>query len=180
MTMTVAKLVWKGLVGALMLIGSSAAAFDFDRYQPADLDTVLRQQRPQSGATLHAAQPLRFTAALVSYAEACETGFLKRSMIASGIPVRAVDATPLSQCIRIRSAKDAVARVFIQDRVAAYLPDEVGLGRMVTFYALHFFTDVDGPGLLVGEFQTGPTRLGTAPSSAVPRGPWRAGMSLQD
>lgn len=150
------KPVAKGLAAFLILLGvPNAEAFDFARYQAMDLDTVLQEKRPETGADLHDARPLKLSAALVAYGQPCETGFLKRSMIASGIPAAAVDAATLTQCIRIRSAGNKVLRVFIQDQVAAFLPKEVPLGRKVTFYVNHLFTDRDGPGLLVNEFLTG-------------------------
>ena len=141
------------------LSASSAWCFDFSRYQPTNLDHLLAQQRPQSGVDLYPARPLKLDVLLAEYGHPCDPGVLKRSMIATGIPTAFVEAVPLSRCIKVRSAKGALASVFIQDKVAEFLPGEVPLGSALTLYAIHVFTGPDGPGLLANEFLSDRTPL---------------------
>lgn len=143
------------LAAAFMMAGTAhALAFDYARYQVADLDTLLAQSRPRSGADLYPALPFRLRVTLVSYAEGCRTEFVKRSMVIADIPKDQVDALAITRCIKVRSPKGTELRVFIQDEVAAFLPKEVPLGSSLTLYAIHLFTKADGPGLLVNEFST--------------------------
>jgi hypothetical protein len=100
------------------------------------------------GVDIHPGSPL-ITVALTSYAEPCDVGILKRSMITGGAPKDMVEATRITRCIKVRSSKNRVLPVFIQDQVAEFLPKEVPIGRTVTLFAIHVFTGRDGPGLLL-------------------------------
>jgi len=131
---------------------SAAEGFNFARYQFTDLDEVMEQRRPAQGIDLYPALPLKFRVALASYAEPCSVDFLKKSMIAAGIPKETVAAAPIMRCIKVRTAEGRLLPLFIQDPVAKLLSKEVPLGRRVTLYAIHLFTGSDGPGLLVNEF----------------------------
>ena len=137
----------------VLLGGSPALGFDFARYQAADLDALMTQRRPRSGIDLYAAQPLKLRVVLVSYAERCDVGMLKKSLVVSGV-VKEQDELGVTRCIKVRSGKGTRLRLFIQDVVAEYLPKEVPLGSPLTLYAIHAFTAPDGPALLVNEFRT--------------------------
>jgi hypothetical protein len=145
------------LMAATGLSVSESFGFDYGRYQAADLDDIIAQKRPATGADVFRALPYRMTVTLSSYAEPCNATFLKRSMIMVAIPKAQVDATPITRCIKVRSAKGKVQSVFIQDKVAEFLPREVPLGSKLMLFAIHLYTDPDGPGLLINEFSTGDT-----------------------
>jgi hypothetical protein len=164
------------LAAVLLLVGTvQALGFDYARYEATDLDTLMAQRRPKAGVDLHPALPMKLKVALVAYAEGCESGLLKRTMLMADIPKDQVDALAITRCIKIRSAKGKALRIFIQDEVANFLPKEVPLGSVVTLYVVHLFTDPSGPGLLVNEFSTdsgdGPAGAGKqAQQSASPCG----------
>ena len=152
------------LAAALLLGGALPAwAFDYARYQVTDLDQLMAQKRPKAGVDLYPARPMKLKVALAGYAEGCESGLLKRSMVMAEIPKDQVDALAISRCIKIRSPKGKELKIFIQDVVADFLPKEVPLGSSITLYAVHLFTSPKGPGLLVNEFSTG-----DAPPNAEP------------
>jgi hypothetical protein len=150
----------------LSLSTPAAFGFNFARYVATDLDTLLAQPRPHKGVDLHPALPLKLTVTLAGYGEVCPTGLLRRAMTMSGVPKDQVDVVKVTTCLNIRSASGNALRVFIQDGIAAYLPKEVALGGTLTLYAVHLFTDTDGPGLLVNEFKTG-EQGGTRKSAAT-------------
>jgi hypothetical protein len=138
----------------VVLVGFRPAfGFDFTRYDATDLDVLMAQRRPSSGMDIYPARPLKLRVALVNYGEGCESALLKKAMVAAGV-VKYQDALPVTQCITVRSGQGHELRMFIQDVVSAFLPKEVPLGSMVTFYAIHVFTAAEGPGLLVNEFLT--------------------------
>lgn len=144
------------LAAVLLLVGTvQALGFDYARYEATDLDTLMAQRRPKAGVDLRPALPMKLKVALVAYAEGCESGLLKRTMLMADIPKDQVDALAITRCIKIRSAKGKELRVFIQDAVADFLPKEVPLGRSITLYSVHLFTSPNGPGLLVNEFSSG-------------------------
>jgi Peptidase family M23 len=147
----------KHLIAAMLSLAATAVAwsFDYGRYPAVDLDDLLAQRRPSTGADIPHIPPLRLTVELISYAEPCEAAFLKQAMLTSGVPKDRVDAMPVITCIKIRSAKGNVLTAFIQDPVAASLPKEVPLGSKVMLFAIHVYTMRDGPGLLVNEFFAG-------------------------
>jgi hypothetical protein len=143
------------MTAALSLAATVAAwGFDYGRYQAADLDDLLAQKRPGAGIDIYG-PPLRITVALESYAQSCNTALLKKAMIAAAVPRERVEAGQIGGCIKVRSTKGQVATLFIQDKVAAFLPNEVPLKSQVTFFVMHVFTGPDGPGLLVNEFSAG-------------------------
>jgi hypothetical protein len=140
-----------GLVLLAMLLGMLPAfGFDYDRYETTDLDALLAQHRPRAGLDTFPAMALKLDATLVSYAEPCPTGLLSRVMTMVGVTVNA----KISRCIRVRSAKGAQLRVFIQDQVSDFLRKEIPLGHPLTLFAVHLYTTPEGPGLLVNEFQS--------------------------
>jgi hypothetical protein len=143
------------LAAILLLVGIlPAQAFDYARYQVTDLDQLMAQKRPKAGVDLYPARPLKLKVVLAGYAEGCESGLVKRTMVMADIPKDQVDALAISRCIKIRSPKGKELRIFIQDVVADFLPKEVPLGSSITLYAVHLFTGSNGPGLLVNEFST--------------------------
>ena len=134
-------------------LATPALAFDFARYQAADLDEILAQPRPQTGLDIYGAKPLRLEVKLVSYDETCAIQAIPMAMRMIGIPKEQVDGVQATRCIKVRSARGKEALVFIQDVVRAHLPGEVPLGSPVTLFAVHLFTTPQGPGLLVNEFE---------------------------
>ena len=151
------KLATLATLAALLLLGAArpASAFDYARYQVTDLDQLIAQKRPKAGVDLYPARPLKLRVALAGYAESCESALLKQSMVMADIPQDQVDALAITRCIKIRSPKGKLLRIFIQDVVADFLPKEVPLGSSITLYAVHLFTGPTGPALLVNEFSTG-------------------------
>jgi hypothetical protein len=127
-----------------------AAAFNYDRYQAADLEELLTRRRPKKGIDIYPVLPLRLTAKLAAYGEPCETGTLMKSLVMTGVFDSNVKIT---NCIQVRSSKGKLVRMFIQDTVAQFLPKEVALDSFVTLFVVHTFTSPDGPGLLVNEFK---------------------------
>jgi hypothetical protein len=140
-------------IGLVALVATPAFAFDFARYQAADLDDILAQRRPQSGLDLHDAKPLRLEIKLVSYQETCAVQAVPMAMRMLGFSKEQIDGVQASRCIKVHSAKGKEAVLFIQDVVRAYLPREVPLGSPLTLFAIHLFTTSEGPGLLVNEFE---------------------------
>jgi hypothetical protein len=143
------------LMTAALSFAMTAVAwgFDYGRYQAADLDDLMAQKRPSVGVDIYG-PALRITGALASYAQSCNTTLLKKAMIAAAVPKDRVEAGQIGSCIKVRSAKGQVVTLFVQDKVAEFLPKEVPLGSQVTFFVMHVFTGSDGPGLLVNEFST--------------------------
>lgn len=128
--------------------------FDHARYKAADLDEVIGLARPEIGADIYPVLPLKIAVALISYGEPCNTGFLKQSMFMMG-QKDVVENVPITSCIKVRSAKGKTVPLYIQDRVAEFLPKEVPLGRMVALYVSQVYISPDGPALLVNDFSVG-------------------------
>jgi hypothetical protein len=137
----------------MMLLAAPALAFDYARYQMADLDDILAQPRPKTGFDVNNAKPLRLEVTLVSYDATCAAWAILPSMRMLGFPQGQIDNVQATRCIKVRSAKGKEALLFIQDVVRAFLPREVPLGSPVTLFAIHPFTTPDPPGLLVNEFE---------------------------
>jgi hypothetical protein len=129
--------------------GPQQSGFNFARYKPVDLDELIGRKRPVDGADLYPGVPVAITGKLESYGQPCSTGFLKRTMVMGRMWD---DAVPITLCIKIRTAKNKIVPLFIQDRVAEFLPKEIPLGGAVAFFAVHMFTSPDQIGLLVNEF----------------------------
>jgi hypothetical protein len=144
------------LMAAVLSLAATAAAwgFDFARYQEADLDDILAEPRPETGFDVIPGTPYRLTVDLTSYAAACDARFLKMAMMAVGIRKDKIDALQISSCIIVRSATGKMLPLFIQGKVAEFLPKEIPLGSKVMFYVIHTYTAASGPGLLVNEFIT--------------------------
>jgi hypothetical protein len=144
-----------GLAVAVVLLGAAPAfGFDYARYEAIDLDALMMQPRPAKGIDLYPARPFKLAVTLVSYAEGCQTVLLKKAMLMAGIAKDQVDAVKVMGCIKVRSAKGADLRLFIQDVVSGFLPREIPLGSPVTLFAIHVFTAPEGPGLMVNDFAT--------------------------
>src|SRR5215471_10605573 len=120
---------------AVSLYASSVQGFDYSRYQAADLDKILEQPRPDSGVDL-AGERLKIIGTLSAYGEPCNTFFLKEAMLMGGIPQSTIDAAAITQCIKLRSARGKDVRLFIQDKVAEFLPKEIRIGDAVTLFVL--------------------------------------------
>lgn len=143
-------------IGFLALLGAplASSAFNFDQYKPGSLDELLAQQRPDSGTQVLTPQKLNMEVILVSYAESCNTVFLKNTLVMLGVPKDVVAGVPISKCIKVKSSKGQIASLYVQDAVAEYLPDEVPLGSRFNIYSDFMFLSKDGPGILVNEFQS--------------------------
>ena len=131
----------------------NALAFDFARYKNGSLDEILTQKRPDSDIKVLAPQKLRFEVTLTAYAESCNTGFLKQTMVMLGVPKEKVEQVPISKCIKVKSSKGKIATMYIQDSVSEFLPKEVPLGTKIAVFSDYLFLGKDGPGLLLNEFQ---------------------------
>jgi hypothetical protein len=138
---------------ALLAVPAAWGAFNYAQYNPGNLDEILAQPRPESGTKVLAPQKLRFEIVLVAYAVGCDTGFLKRTMIMLGAQKQTVDTLPVSKCIKVKTAKGQTTSLYIQDRVAEYLPKEVPLGTTFNIFGDLLFLGKDGPGILINEFQ---------------------------
>lgn len=133
---------------------AARAEFNFARYKETDLDEFLARRRPTSGLDVYPMSPLKLDVTLASQGGPCASGALKRTLIMSGMPKTDADGLQVTNCITVRSAKGRELKVFIQDVVYGFLPDEVPVGDKLSLYAIHAFTSPDGPGLLVNEFLT--------------------------
>ena len=149
--MTISKIV-RAAAAVALLCASAAHGFDYSRYQAADLDEIIEQPRPRTGADLLPQTPLKIIGTLIAYGEPCNTGFLKKAMLMGGITQATIDAVPVTRCIKLRTAKGKEVRLFIQDAVSDFLPKEIPLGSAVTLFVLRVFNDANGPGLLTSEF----------------------------
>ncbi len=136
---------------------ANAYAFDFASYKPEDLDDILAQPKPKTGATMSDPRKVNFTVTLESSAEeGCGlAAFLKFSMsiLPTVYPKVLLDTLSRSKCIKVKSAKGSIITVAIQDQVAEFLPAEVPLGSRLQVYCLWIATTTDGPAILVSEFQ---------------------------
>ena len=120
------------------------ADFNFARYGETDLDELLARPRPTSGVDIYPGSPLKLDVVLASQGERCASDALKQSMKMGGMPKEAVDSLPITNCIRVRSAKGRELRVFIQDIVYGFLTREVPVGDKLSLYAIHVFTSPEG------------------------------------
>jgi len=142
-----------GIIASLII--SNSHAFNYDQYQPGSLDEILNQPRPAAGVDiLTSPKKLRFEVKLTAYAEDCNTGFLKTAMVMLGTPRKSFKNIPISKCIKVKSTQDQIASMYIQDKVAAYLPEEVPLDTPLTIFVDYLFVDGDGPGILVNAFDS--------------------------
>ncbi len=128
------------------------SGFNYARYKSADLDKVIERKRPADGANLYRGAPLKIVVKLDSYGEPCNIGFLKKSMQIMGVWD---DAVRITRCVNVRTARNKVVPLFIQDQAAEFLPKEVPLGSAVTLFVIHVFASPDKVGLLVNEFSAG-------------------------
>jgi hypothetical protein len=151
------------LTGLLALtFASIASAFDYTKYQPMDLDAILSWKRPASGVDLYS-HTYRFDVRLVSAGQPCDARLLKTAMRMLGLPKNLVDDVPISQCIKVRSAKGRVVTLFIQDPVAEFLGKEVQPGGNLALFALLVSIDRDGVDILVNEFNAADDPHGRPP-----------------
>lgn len=133
---------------------AARAEFDFARYKETDLDEFLARRRPASGLDVYPMLPLKLDVTLASHGGPCASGVLKRSLIMSGMSKPDADGLQATNCITVRSAKGRELKVFLQDVVYGFLPNEVSVGDKLSLFAIHAFTSPEGPGLLVNEFLT--------------------------
>jgi murein DD-endopeptidase MepM/ murein hydrolase activator NlpD len=137
----------------VILLAGAAAAFDYARYTPADLDVLSNRKAPAaSGVDVFPARSYRFHVVLASQAAPCETKFLKWAMVTSGIGKELVESVPISHCIQVKTAKGKILPMFIQDPLAEGLAREVSTGERLTVYATLIYFSQNGPGVIINEF----------------------------
>ena len=133
-----------------------ARAFDYDNYQAADLDALARRKPALGlGVDVLPAQSVRLEVTLVSPATACSIKLVKWAMRTSGIAKQTVASTPITHCIKVKSAKGRTYSIFIQDVLANSLARDVQPGSTLTLYASLVYSAQSGPGLVVNEFSAG-------------------------
>lgn len=148
------------LAASLLLIALCAvpdavrAEFNFARYKETDLDEFLARRRPATGLDVYPMSPVKLDVTLTSLGGPCASEGLKRSLLMSGMPRQDVDGLQATNYITVRSARGRELKVFIQDVVYGFLPQEVPVGDKLSLYAIHVYTAPEGPGLLVNEFLT--------------------------
>ncbi len=137
----------------VFFFSSAAYCFDFHQYKQGDLDELLQLPKPVKGVKVVPPRKLRFRVVLEKYAEVCNAGFLKKAMLMAGAAKGGVARVSISKCITVSSEKGAKASLFIQDKVAAYLPREIKPGQQIEIFCDFLYVGIKGPGLLVNEFQ---------------------------
>src|SRR5262245_37334388 len=90
-------------VVATMLWPFSAAGLDVTRYAEGDLDKILGEKRPDTGAKVFTPRKLSFDVTIAAYGRTCDSTFLKKTMIMAGAPKPVIDALPITKCVRVRS-----------------------------------------------------------------------------
>lgn len=136
---------------------ATAAAFDPNRYQPADIDGIAARKPPlDTGVDVFPARPYRFKATLAAHATPCKTDFLKWAMQTSGIEVSSIQSIPVSHCIQIKTARGKILSIFIQDVLVESLQKEVQPDGKLTLYAALIYFDQQGPRMIVNEFTATP------------------------
>jgi hypothetical protein len=144
------------LAGLVLMLGAAAAAaFDYGSYQPADLDQLARR-KPQLGlgADIPNVQSVRLEVTLAEQADECPTKYLKWAMKKAGIAKDAVQSTPVTHCITVKSEKGRQYPLFIQDAVVASLAKDVKPGGKLTVYGSLVYFAARGPGIVVNEYST--------------------------
>jgi hypothetical protein len=142
----------------LILAGAGAAeAFDYARYQTADLDALARRKPPLGlGIDVPAMRSVRLDLTLASPATPCPTKVLRWAMRTSGIAKDTIQSTPITRCIKVKSAKGRLYPMFIQDVLADSLAKEVPQGGKLTLYGSLVYFAQRGPGIVVNEFSAQP------------------------
>ncbi|MGA7805783.1 M23 family metallopeptidase [Bradyrhizobium sp.] len=151
----------------LMLLGGTASAFDYSRYQPEDLDVLIDRDPPAgNGVDVYPVRNIRLEVTLAAQAAPCSLSlpdvpksvpgtkidFLKWAMRTSGIPKEWIDRVAITSCVQVKSAKGKPLPMFIQDALSDSLAKEVAPGGKVTLYAMLVFFDQRGPGIVINEF----------------------------
>ncbi len=143
-----------GLAIFLILFGVTAAgAFDYARYEPADLDAIAARKPPAgNGVDVFPVKSLRFDVTLVAPAAPCANNFPKWAMLTSGISREFIDKVPISHCVQVKSAKGRLLSMFVQDVLTDSLTREVPQGAKMTVYAGLVYFGQEGPGIIIDEF----------------------------
>lgn len=144
----------------LILLAVAAAAFDFAKYQPADLDALIDKPPPVgNGVDVYPVRNILIEVTLAAPAEPCPAqfarpDFLKWAMLTSGIPKDWIDSVPITHCIQVRSARGKPQWLFIQDVLTDSLAKEVSPGGKITLYAMLIYFSQHGPGIVINEFKS--------------------------
>ena len=135
----------------------AAEAFDYARYQAADLDSLAARRPPLGlGVDVPAMRSVRLDVTLASPATSCPTKVLKWAMRTSGIAKDAIQSTPIGHCIKVKSANGRWYPMFIQDVLGDSLAKEVQPGGKLTLYGSLVYFAQRGPGIVVNEFSAQP------------------------
>jgi len=137
---------------ALLVLAVPASAFDPGAYGLVDLDAVLDLPKPATGIDVARPAKAKLRANLASYATPCDTSMLVTAHKMLGAE-QVLQQIKVTQCIQVKSRKGKTAKLFIQDQVAAYLPQEVAIGDEIDLYAVILYTSPQGVGMLVNEYE---------------------------
>ena len=146
--------------GLLLILSGTgpAAAFEFTGYEAADLDTLARRKPALGlGVDVAKARGVRLDVTLASPPAPCPTKVLRWAMGASGIAKDTVQDTPITHCIKVKSAKGRSYPMFIQDGLTDSLAKEVPQGAKLTLYGSLVYFAQRGPGIVINEFNAQPT-----------------------
>jgi hypothetical protein len=138
---------------ALFCCASFGQGLNFAQYKPADLDKILAQPRPQKGVRMEGPQKLWFEVKMAAFAESCDATFLKKAMVTLGAKKEMVESVPISKCVKVTSAKGVTTPVYIQDRVAKYLPKDASVGSILIIYCDYLYVRADDLGLLLNDYK---------------------------
>lgn len=145
----------------LLLTASTAMSFDFEQYEKGDLDVILtdttwleHNKENPSTITLCAPQKLVSEIRLATKPYACRTAAITMAMSMLGVPKEVIDEVPITHCVDVYTKGGKTAKLAIQDSLAPYLLDEVKVNQTFYIYCDYLSWSMDGPGILINEFQT--------------------------
>lgn len=132
------------------LLHSSAFAFEFENYQPADLDSLLASSKV-TGIVPVMPQKLRFKVSLASPVYSCSTEVLKIVLQANNVSPQQMTSLKLSRCVDVWSPRGAKVRMFIQDQLSQPMVQIIPPGGRMFVYSAYLFASQEGPGILINE-----------------------------
>lgn len=144
--------------GPGLLVRDFHPAFNYAQYQETDLDTLVNDQtwakdvRETMSLKVFEPAKLKFKVTLEKHGYACSNGSLKAALNLLGAG-HILDQAPVNNCIEVKTAGGAIVKMYIQDTLAPYLKDEIKIGEPLVIYCNYIFWDIDGPGILVNEFE---------------------------
>ncbi|MDR1922145.1 MAG: hypothetical protein LBS31_10465 [Candidatus Adiutrix sp.] len=157
-------LLWVMMMMMMMMMMPAAPvwAFNFDQYQPGDLDAVWNDARfegeDSEGLVIFQPQKLRLEARLNRQAYPCPTGVMKTALTMLGLPPEALTEMPISRCLEVSAPSGRPVVLYIQDVLAEPLSREIPSGGRIILFCDYIFRSSRGPGLLLNEFQALPAQ----------------------